>query len=187
MISSIQTLFLCDSLEPLSRRPPSPFCKFLFKDVEYSTRFIMTSPDILVKKSRWGMMPSPSIYATRDSKSTPPLQWEDFDHTQTLVLGDSTSIFYPKKNLQQRTVVSFCDKIFYTEEMSRLVEIAHAPENNSFLSTSCVFEHEDRMYVGSELSDIALADIINCNIPVREQHLSAILNQVRIPLTDVQC
>ncbi|KAJ8062047.1 hypothetical protein OCU04_009827 [Sclerotinia nivalis] len=112
------------------------------------------------------------------------MKWEDFNHAQTLVLGytNSTFIAYPnntKKTPHSEYVLKSCAIRDYTPERLRLVDLAHDTIGSGFfLTTLCVFRSKERMYVGSELSDISLEDIIHCTILLNEDHLSAILNQM---------
>ncbi|KAF7880472.1 uncharacterized protein EAF02_007318 [Botrytis sinoallii] len=112
------------------------------------------------------------------------MKWEDFNHQQTLVLGytNSTFIAYPKetkRSPRSEYVLKSCTIRNYTPERLRLVDLAREPSGSEFfLTTLCVFRFEERMYVGSELSDVSLEDIIHCTIHLSEDHLSAVLIQV---------
>jgi hypothetical protein len=135
---------------------------------------------------RWGVLMDPAhpsdgriSLLEPARKGLKSLQWEDFDHSQTLSLGaaESTSIVFEKMNLGH-VALRFCPLSGYSAEKKRLVHIAQKAEQTSFLTTRCIFNYEQKVYVGSELSDMSLADIIDCTIPLQEVHLSAILNQV---------
>lgn len=125
-------------------------------------------------KHRWGMLPGA---AGELGSST--LEWDDFDHSQTLCLGfsGSTSIVYQKHTFNS-FLLRFSKIDTYTSHRSQLVEIARTDKTNSFLNTKSVFEHKQRIYVASELSDISLEDIIDCTIPLNKIHLSSVLSQV---------
>lgn len=117
------------------------------------------------------------------SKAIKLLGWEDIDHSQTLDLGcqGSTSLvfrkdFDSKRDTLNYMVLRFCDRCDFTPEKSQLVEMAY--DNASFLSTGCLFDYNQKVFVGSELADMSLADIIDCTIPMDEVHLSTILDQV---------
>lgn len=119
------------------------------------------------------------------SKPLNVVGWEDIDHSQTLDLGDpgSTSIVFTKDfndraNAVNYMALRFCDQCDFTPEKRELVLLSQAHNNTSFLPTLCMFENNQKVYVASELSDMSLADIIDCTIPMTETHLSAILNQV---------
>jgi len=111
------------------------------------------------------------------------LQWEDFEHTATLSLGDSgaTSIIFPIRSFGfDCLVLKRYPLDHYTEERRILVEMTLTnPAIDSFLATKCVFSRDETICVGSEMSDMSLADIIDCNIPLKETHVSMILSQVR--------
>jgi hypothetical protein len=123
---------------------------------------------------------------THEAVTAPPqqlsrkLEWEDFDHTKTLKLGlsGSTSIVFPRQPLSNSdcAVLRFCDEVAFTAEKRGLVETAI---NEHFLSVRCLFSYDRKFFVGSELSDMSLADIIDCTIALREIHLATILAQVR--------
>lgn len=145
-----------------------------------------------------------SIHYPTNSRSTPDypskkpttdpqnhyqnLTWEDFNHNETLVLGytSSTFIAYPKttgKSPYSEYVLKSCATKEYTPERLRLVDISREIKGRElFLATLCDFRFEERMYIGSELSDISLEDIIYCTIQLNENHLSAILKQVVLAL-----
>ncbi|TGO90369.1 hypothetical protein BPOR_0067g00110 [Botrytis porri] len=111
------------------------------------------------------------------------MKWEDFNHQQTLMLGytNSTFIAYPKeakRGPHSEYVLKSCTIRNYTPERLRLVDLAREAKGEFFLKTLCVFRYEERMYVGSELSDMSLEDIIHCTIHLNEHHLSAVLIQV---------
>ena len=124
--------------------------------------------------------------ATDEGQSTPAalLRWDDIDDSQTLDLGGSgsTSLVFTKNSdpgspgPNYFTLRSY-SQVKFTPERRRLIELASA-EENLFLSVRCVFNQNQRLYVGTELSDMSLADIVDCSIPVNEIHLSAILGQV---------
>jgi hypothetical protein len=112
------------------------------------------------------------------------ISWGGFNHQQGLILGYSNSTFiaYPK-NLQDGNpseyVLKSCALQTYSPEKLRLVDLARAPSgSNFFLGTLCVFEFGTNLYVGSELSDISLEDIIHSTVDLAEHHLAAILGQV---------
>lgn len=119
------------------------------------------------------------------SKSSNLLGWEDIDHSQTLDLGDlgSTSIVFQKvfdnkRDIPNYMVLRSCYQYDFTPEKRKLVEMAQAHDNSYFLATRSIFNYNQKVFVGSELSDISLADIIDCTIPINETQLSTILYQV---------
>ena len=144
-----------------------------------------------LKKYRWGMLaapvPAPADATSRstsgasygDASSKGAAQWEDLDHAQTLCLGNSgaTTIVYRKPNLDC-AVLRSCSETQYTSEKKALVELSRTQSNLHLLSTKWIFSHSKRLYVGSELSDMSLADIIDCTISLEENHIKTILNQV---------
>ncbi|KAH8787539.1 hypothetical protein F5882DRAFT_461552 [Hyaloscypha sp. PMI_1271] len=105
--------------------------------------------------------------------------WEDLDHTQTLHLGDSeaTRIVYQKLTFDY-AVLRSCPETEYTSEKKALVELSRTQSNMHLLSTAWVFSYKRRLHVGSELSDMSLADIIDCTISLEEIHVKTILHQV---------
>jgi len=128
---------------------------------------------------RWGLLSTGSKALNECEKH---LQWEDFDHTQTLAIADSgsTVICYQEKT-GDFVVLKSCTESDYSTSRKKLVEMARSDEENAlFLLTKCVFNYNDNVYVGSELSDMSLADIIECSIALEEKHLSTILNQVSL-------
>jgi hypothetical protein len=109
-----------------------------------------------------------------------PFQWEDFDHSKTLDLAESgsTSIVY-HRTTGESFVLRVCVEVGLTYQKKLLVAIAGChPSSSHFLSTACVFTHDSNYYVGSELSQVSLEDIIECSIPVEEGQISTILCQV---------
>jgi hypothetical protein len=109
------------------------------------------------------------------------LQWDDFDYSQTLHLGfsESTSVVY-RKNTFEPTVIRSTSKVSYNKVKRGLVEMTRAHLNlKSFMLTVCVIKYSSKIFVGSELSDISLAEMIDYTISFLECHLSAILSQVR--------
>lgn len=122
-------------------------------------------------QSRWGMLPKAAELST--------VKWEDFDHSQTLHLGYSTTtrIVFKFTTLDP-VLLKSCKSFSYTDLRGKLVEIAKTSQDALFLETKCVFSYRQDVYVGSELSDMSLEDIIDCTIPLQEVHLSSILYQV---------
>ena len=115
-------------------------------------------------------------------KSYTQLQWEDFDHAKTLTLNESgtTSICY-QKDTNESVVLKLCEKKDFTPLRQQLVTMAGLyGDDAAFLSTKCLFNYKQNVYVGSQLSDMSLADIIECSIPLEEEHVSTILNQVSV-------
>lgn len=103
--------------------------------------------------------------------------WEDFDHSQTLVLGHSglTCIVYERG--------TFCPHIFQSCKVKditkwRLLLAEMARDNDLFISTHFIFGYRDNIYVGSKVAGICLADVIDCTIPLTEVHASPILEKV---------
>ncbi|KAI9763380.1 MAG: hypothetical protein M1840_000572 [Geoglossum simile] len=102
--------------------------------------------------------------------------WEDFDHSQTLILGCSglTCIVYDRETYRPHILQS-CRENITTQ---RLLLAGIAGESDLFISTHFVFVYRDNIYVGSEVAGICLADVIDCTIPLREAHVSSILKRV---------
>ncbi|CZR55717.1 uncharacterized protein PAC_05605 [Phialocephala subalpina] len=127
-----------------------------------------------VNKFRWGMLGNP---ASSPSSSKSSLTWDDFDHSQTLNLGysNSTSIVFQRKSFAPY-ILRFCDNSNLTEERKLLTDIAQP--NTPLLATRFVFKYGKQHFVGSSLSDMSLADIIDSTIALEEMHVSAILKQV---------
>lgn len=73
-------------------------------------------------------------------------------------------------------VLQSCNRRNWTVPRSRLVEIAR--ESKFFVSTHFVFPHEEDVYIGSQIADMCLADVIGGSISMTEDHASAILTQV---------
>jgi hypothetical protein len=147
------------------------------------------------KKNRWGMLGISTVTPIERGgvlqkskllgRISKQLQWESFDHSKTLNLTESgaTSIVY-QWSTHHPLVLRSCAEKDYTSQKRQLVEFARAnlksePNDSPFLSIECVFKHGSKYFVGSELSDISLEDIIECSIPLEEEHLSTILCQVR--------
>jgi hypothetical protein len=105
-------------------------------------------------------------------------------NTQTLDLGGlgGASLVFTKISDRESHEPHYfalrsCNRVEPTPERRRLIEVASGDEN-LFLTVRCLFDHNQRVHVGTELSDMSLADIVDCSIPVNEIHLSAILAQV---------
>ena len=114
--------------------------------------------------------------------STTLLRWEDIDDSQTLDLGGlgGTSLVFTKDSERPGPnyfALRSYNQAEFTPERRRLIELASADEN-LFLEVHCLFDHNRKVYVGTELSDMSLADIIDCTMPINEVQLSAVLGQV---------
>lgn len=149
-------------------------------------------------KNRWGMFSSPAtVFSAEDLTAdhqhqlspTNLLAWEDIDHTQTLELGDSgsTSLVFRKDFDTESAMPNYftlraCHPSDFTAEKKQLVEMAVFHNNALFLHVRCAYSYGQQLFVGSELADMSLADIIDCTIPIDEVHLSAVLHQVSPPL-----
>jgi hypothetical protein len=107
--------------------------------------------------------------------------WEDFDHSQTLLLGysGSTCIIYEKETFRPYIFQS-CEK-HITKQRLLLAEMAR--DNDLFISTHFIFVHQNNLYVGSKVSGICLADVIDCTIPLTEVHASSVLKKVKLYYT----
>ncbi|KAG9240687.1 hypothetical protein BJ878DRAFT_524820 [Calycina marina] len=93
---------------------------------------------------------------------------------------NSTWIVYTNQsNVQDfEYIVLRCgEKRHFTTEKLALLKCARE-RTNTFLSTLCTFEHNRRIFVGSELLDMSLADIIDCTIPLQEVHIATVIKQV---------
>ena len=164
-----------------------------------------TSPN----RNRWGMFPKAAaqsfermpvnvsdLVGSRDNLEM-NAQWNDFDHSETVTLtlpainpskgtgsfqdSASTNIMY-QKDTDDYFVVRSCLLKHYTMARKQLVETSRSSQNRSFfIPSKCVFKHNDSLYVGSELSDMSLASIIDCEIALQERHIKAILVQVISP------
>ena len=133
-------------------------------------------------RHRWGMLPASTSLEPLLENIAHRQRWEEFDHSQTLVLGDmnTTSIVfqkYPENKAFGLAVLRFCERKHFTDEKRKLLEAA-GQKSQLFLSTLCVFEHNRKIFVGSELSDMSLADIIDCTIPLQEIHVATVTKQV---------
>lgn len=117
------------------------------------------------------------------------LQWDDIDDSQTLDLGrpGGTSLVFTKDSSPESHEPNYfalrCDNhLKFTSERRRLLELASADED-LFLAVRCVLQRNQMVYVGVELSDMSLADIIDCTISINEIQLSAIVSQVSSQIT----
>jgi hypothetical protein len=101
---------------------------------------------------------------------------ERFDHLYTLALGfsNATLIVYEQMTMI-RHVLQFCGRQNWTKHRCAIVEAART--STSLVNTHFVIYEEDRVYVGSQLADMCLADMIHCS-EMTEVHVSAILRQV---------
>lgn len=118
------------------------------------------------------------------SKLSEELSWEDFDHTLTRDLAPpkkaergtvTTKIFYEKRTFTPH-VVQFCRKRYVSKESLQLVDLART--SKSFIKTHFTFSWGDTLYIGSQVADMCLADIVHCSLKMTEAHAAAILNQV---------
>ena len=103
--------------------------------------------------------------------------WDDFDHSQTLHFpGSTTDIVYERNHDDH--ILQRCKKQEWSSCRAKLIEITHAEKKNElFIATRFMFSYRDYVYVGSDIADICLADIIYCTIPMIDHHVSAISKQ----------
>ncbi len=72
-----------------------------------------------------------------------------------------------------------CNRRDWIVPCCQLVDIAK--ESKFFVSTHFVFPDEEDVYIGSQIADICLTDVIDGSISMTEDHASAILTQVSAP------
>jgi serine/threonine protein kinase len=110
--------------------------------------------------------------------------WDDFNHLESQVLGLSEQftdrrstayIIYERRTFQPHVLQS-CLREEFSIYRCALAEMART--NDLFVRTNFVFSYRGLCHVGSQLVDICLADIINCDIPLTDGHIAAILLQV---------
>lgn len=105
------------------------------------------------------------------------LSWDSFDHSRTLRLGlsGSTSIVFQPASCGV-FVLRFCNEDDFTPARKILMRMSASIDG--LISAPCHFFYDRKCYIGSELSDMSLSDIIECTLPLQELHLSTILSQV---------
>ena len=119
-----------------------------------------------------------------ERKKNRQLQWHDFDHEYTTELGEprelgSTLMVFEKDDTNECCVLRSCTLPNFTQTRKQLVELAQTgPCDASFLATKCIFNYKGRVYVGSEFSDLSLAEIINGPFELKEKHVAAVLREV---------
>jgi len=120
------------------------------------------------------------------------LWWDDFDHEYTIELGEPTSeparsgstlLVFEKGDTSNCLVLRSCAPSDFKTPRKQLVELAQTSGfKEFFLATKCVFTHKGRIHVGSEYSDISLAEIIDGPFDLREAHVALVLRQESYPL-----
>lgn len=103
---------------------------------------------------------------------------EDFILPRPIGRKKLASLVYERKGYTPHVLQS-CNRRDWTVPRCQLVEIAR--DSKFFVSTHFVFSHEDDVYIGSQVADMCLADIIGGSISMTEDHASAILTQVSAP------
>ena len=133
-------------------------------------------------KNRWAILGRQSLLAKLDTDGRQPQksgQWEEFDHSKSLILTHSgTACIAFRKVTYERVVLKHCEDKYYSPERKFLVDIGRVNGNIYFISTLYTFKHREKSYVASELSDISLADLIDCTMRLDEINISTILGQV---------
>jgi hypothetical protein len=169
-----------------------------FDDLK-SPKLATSESDILSTIPRYAEMDKPKTKLRRKIPPAPVrvasmfapalLRWDDIDDSQTLDLGDpgGTSIVFTKESSPESHEPSYfvlrCSaQVEFTPARRRLLELASADED-LFLAVRCVLHRSQKVYVGTELSDMSLADIIDCTISINEIQLSAILSKVSSRIT----
>jgi hypothetical protein len=100
---------------------------------------------------------------------------EDFILPRPIGRKKLTLLVYERGDYKPHVLQS-CNRRDWTVPRCRLVDIAR--KSKFFVSTHFVFPHEEDVYIGSQIADICLADIIDGSISMTEDHASAILTQV---------
>ncbi|KAH0545342.1 hypothetical protein FGG08_000641 [Glutinoglossum americanum] len=128
------------------------------------------------KRPRLISVPEEEESSAHLPKEYSSISWEDFDHSQTLLLGHSglTRIVYEQETFRPHIFQS-CQKNI-TKERFLLAEIAR--DSDLFIPTHFIFSYRDNICVGSKVAGICLADVIDCTIPLTEGHASSILQKV---------
>lgn len=103
---------------------------------------------------------------------------EDFILPRPIGHKRLTLLVYERKDYKPHVLQS-CNKRDWTVPRCQLVDIAR--ESKFFISTHFVFPHEEDVYIGSQVAEMCLADVIDCSISMTEDHASAILTQVSAP------
>ncbi len=154
---------------------------FLVQTVHYTSSDMSIPPHPKNKQHRWGMLgkqPRALNFGSAPA-STPNTTWESFDHTNTLSLGYAKSTFIAYKTTTfEPVVLRSCRKIDYSPNRELLVEISKAPGGSGFVEIICIFAHNENVFIGSQLGAMALADLIDCTIPLQEMHLATTIKQV---------
>ena len=106
------------------------------------------------------------------------ISWEDFDHTQMLVLGHSglTCIVYKRETFGPHILQS-CEK---DNAGQHLLLVKMARDSDLFIPMYFIFSHRDNIYIGSKVAGISLADVIDYTIPLTEVHTLFILKKVKL-------
>lgn len=103
---------------------------------------------------------------------------EDFILPRPIGRKKLALLVYERKDYKPHVLQS-CNRGDWTVPRCRLVDIAR--ESELFVSTHFVFPHEEDVYIGSQVADMCLADVIDGSISMTEDHASAILTQVSAP------
>ena len=85
-----------------------------------------------------------------------------------------------ENNTYKPYVLQACPKEAWNESWDKLLQIAHS--NPAFLSPRFLIHDKDRIYIGSDLADVYLQDVIGCTRQLTEKHVAVILSQVGAPL-----
>lgn len=109
-------------------------------------------------------------------------RWDYFDQTVTRSLSSSTKnsiittqILYETSSFTPHVVRS-CKNKYVSHNQRRIVEFAET--SKLFIRTHFSFSLGDTFYVGSQVADMCLADIIPCTLKIAEVHAASIIKQV---------
>ncbi|KAE8442183.1 hypothetical protein EG329_003771 [Mollisiaceae sp. DMI_Dod_QoI] len=117
----------------------------------------------------------------RGERLTNEWHWDRFDNSQNLLVGFKsapgceTRLVY-EKNTFQYFIVQSCPRARYSSHRQSLLALSRV--DNNFVTNRFTFEDEGKYYIGSQYADTCLADIIDCTLPLRSEHASAILRQL---------
>jgi hypothetical protein len=103
--------------------------------------------------------------------------FQDFILPRSVGRKGSARYVYERNSYEPHLLQS-CNKQDWTVPRSQLVEAAK--QSRFFVSTHFVYSHKREVYVGSQIADMCLADIIWGSISLTEDHASAILTQVSV-------
>lgn len=123
-------------------------------------------------------------------------KWEDFDHAKSLFRTfrkdsnntesndiDKTRIVYELSRdeprfIRRAHILQWCPKGDLSIYRTMLLGIAK--QNEHLIKSNFMLQHKERCYVGSQIANICLADVIYCSIPMSEDDVASILTQVSI-------